>query len=58
MSPMIDLTPPIEQCPHCKKNYQIGVTGTIDGCDECNGTKRDFFGQIIYEDTLTDMEKA
>lgn len=56
--PVTDYTPPIEQCPKCRRNYQVGVNGTVEGCDECTGTERDFFGQIIYVDALTDMESA
>ena len=23
----------LHTCPHCKKNYRIGWTGTVKGCD-------------------------
>lgn len=28
-------------CPKCKKHFRMGVSGTVDGCDKCTGTKRD-----------------
>lgn len=48
----------------CGKNYTLGITGTVDGCDTCEGiTRNPRDHSIIYQckpetDQLTDMEKA
>lgn len=45
-------------CPHCKKNFEMGHNGTVDGCDSCNGCERDsegrFWAQGENEMTLCD----
>lgn len=28
-------------CPKCGKKFDMGYNGTVDGCDQCTGTKRD-----------------
>jgi deoxycytidylate deaminase len=28
-------------CPHCKKEFDLGYNGTVDGCDDCLNVKRD-----------------
>jgi hypothetical protein len=28
-------------CPICKNDYEMGLNGTIYGCDSCTGVKRD-----------------
>ena len=59
-------------CPFCENPYQLGVTGTVEGCDECLGVIRNPLDHTIIfdfnenfetkftddEDTLTDLEKA
>lgn len=35
-------------CPKCKKGFRMGRNGTVDGCDECTGTKRDKNGFAWY----------
>ncbi len=45
-------------CPHCEKNYILGVTGTVNGCDVCLQIIRNIDGTVIDTDDLTDMEKA
>jgi len=32
----------------CGKEYTLGVDGTVDGCDACEGITRNLAGQIIY----------
>jgi hypothetical protein len=34
-------------CPQCLRNYILGKTGTIYGCDPCEGIVRDAKGMII-----------
>jgi hypothetical protein len=31
----------IATCPHCGRKFQMGYTGTVDGCDSCTGVERD-----------------
>lgn len=46
-------------CPHCEHKYILGVTGTVEGCDECLSIVRNTDGTVVDdEDMLTDMEKA
>ena len=35
---------PVQECPKCHKEFTLGVNGTVDGCDECNGVTRDLAG--------------
>lgn len=35
-------------CPHCLKEYTMGINGTVDGCDECEGIVRLPNGMIDY----------
>ena len=37
----------LHTCPHCKKTYRIGWTGTVDGCDQCLGIVRDEDGYVF-----------
>ena len=37
----------IETCPNCGEKYVLGKTGTIYGCDRCEGITRDARGNII-----------
>lgn len=30
----------IRTCPHCLKEYTLGIYGTVKGCDECEGIVR------------------
>lgn len=39
----------IETCSLCGHEYQLGVTGTVKGCDSCTGTKRALNGFVIDE---------
>lgn len=34
----------INKCPHCGKEYTLGVNGIVSGCDECEGVTRDVAG--------------
>jgi hypothetical protein len=34
-------------CPHCLDEFELGKTGTICGCDRCEGITRDASGLII-----------
>jgi hypothetical protein len=53
-------------CPHCLKPYTLGVDGVVDGCDDCMAIVRNPVDHTVveedysevFEDTLTDMEKA
>jgi hypothetical protein len=56
-----------KRCPHCRKVYTIGLDGTIDGCDECEGIARNpkdgtiingELSALFEDDELTDMEKS
>lgn len=35
-------------CPHCFKEYTMGVNGTVNGCDICEGIVRFPNGMIDY----------
>ena len=35
-------------CAKCGDEYTLGVNGTVDGCDACEGIQRNRAGQIIY----------
>lgn len=37
----------IVTCEKCGENFDMGRTGTVDGCDNCTGTKRDADGYIV-----------
>lgn len=37
----------------CGEEYILGVTGTVDGCDECTGTVRAANGYAIDEPKCT-----
>lgn len=47
-------------CPTCGDLYTLGVTGTVQGCDVCQGISRNPIDHTIIddEDELTDPEKA
>ncbi len=52
-------------CPCCGLPYVLGLTGTVDGCDECLSVIRNTDNTIIEtygpndeRDEMTDMEKA
>ncbi len=52
---------PIELTCTCGRGYILGMNGTVDGCDECQGVIRNPLDHTIIdepEDSLTDMEKA
>ena len=38
------------RCPHCGGEYEMGKTGTVKGCDECQGIVRNVDGMIIQDD--------
>lgn len=56
------------KCPFCGRAYELGKTGTVDGCDECLGVVRNPIDHTIIEDDyaylfadedeLTEPEKA
>lgn len=33
-------------CPHCLHEYELGLTGTVNGCDRCEGIVRLANGMI------------
>ena len=35
-------------CPSCLAEYELGITGTVDGCDRCEGIVRLPNGMIDY----------
>lgn len=35
-------------CPHCKKKYNLGYNGVVEGCDKCLGIKRDKQGYAWF----------
>lgn len=37
-------------CPICNKGYQMGYTGTVNGCDVCLGIVRDADGYVYHPD--------
>lgn len=53
----------IKKCKKCGKVFVMGVNGTVNGCDECQGIVRDKSGyfwlpderQHTYLDIETDM---
>jgi hypothetical protein len=34
-------------CPNCLEEYTLGRTGTVNGCDRCEGITRNADGMII-----------
>lgn len=49
------------KCPHCKQTYELGITGTVDGCDECLGIVRNPIDHTIInmgELTFSEPEEA
>lgn len=38
-----------QQCPHCHKEYTLGVDGIISGCDDCENIVRASNGYAIDE---------
>jgi hypothetical protein len=51
-------------CPKCLCPYALGLTGTVNGCDDCEGIERNPVDHtIIYpitevvEDILADLER-
>jgi hypothetical protein len=50
--PSIDHT---EICPSCLEEYQLGINGTVNGCDRCEGIVRNADGTIdmsVYTETF------
>ena len=49
------LAPPVQSvgfqkvltCPNCLEEYTLGRTGTVKGCDRCEGITRNKDGMII-----------
>lgn len=37
---MIPTNNNIRTCPHCMEEYTLGIDGTVNGCDECEGIVR------------------
>jgi hypothetical protein len=37
-------------CPQCGRAYRLGYDGVMDGCDECQGVKRDKDGFAWHPD--------
>lgn len=38
----------LKTCPHCLKEYTLGINGVNNGCDECEGIIRLPNGMIDY----------
>lgn len=38
---------PITVCAKCQKEFVLGVSGTVEGCDTCNHAARDLEGHVI-----------
>lgn len=43
----------ISTCKHCGKKFEMGVNGTMYGCDKCSSTKRDKRGYAWLPDEKT-----
>ncbi len=41
---------PTEICPKCHQAFILGVTGTVEGCDNCTHTTRATNGYAIDEE--------
>jgi protein-arginine kinase activator protein McsA len=41
--------PVINICQHCETQYQVGVNGTVLGCDDCTNTARNPIDGTIIE---------
>lgn len=37
----------MDVCGLCGKYFRLGYDGTVDGCDECTGYKRDEDGLLV-----------
>lgn len=48
---------PLVVC-HCGKEFTLGVNGTVDGCDECNGTVRAANGYVLEEAGCTGKDPS
>lgn len=42
-------------CPHCLAEYELGLTGTVNGCDKCEGIVRLPSGMIDYKASSPEM---
>lgn len=42
-------------CPHCLQEYELGLTGTVNGCDKCEGIVRLPSGMIDYKASSPEM---
>jgi len=41
-------------CPHCSKEYTLGIDGVAGGCDRCEGIVRLPNGMIDYDATYSE----
>ena len=41
-------------CPHCMKDYTLGIDGVQSGCDSCEGIVRLPNGMIDYDATYSE----
>lgn len=41
-------------CPHCLKEYTLGIDGVASGCDRCEGIVRLSNGMIDYDATYSE----
>lgn len=48
---MLNTNKPIitKTCPHCLQEYYLGINGTVNGCDRCEGIIRDANGMIVTD---------
>lgn len=42
----------IYTCPSCQSQYLLGRTGTVDGCDKCQGIERNPLDGSIIQITV------
>jgi hypothetical protein len=42
-------------CPHCLHPYVLGITGTVDGCDECMSIVRNPLDHTVIEEEDNDF---
>ena len=45
------------KCPTCRQEYVLGKTGTMDGCDVCQGIVRASNGFVIFPKPAADSKK-
>lgn len=41
------------KCPYCRRVYILGLDGTVDGCDQCEGVVRNPLDHTIIKEVFS-----